>query len=41
MERAIEGISSLWIVENVIMECYLGDQAVERTLLKILKGNVW
>jgi hypothetical protein len=41
MEQAIEGISSLCIVENVIVECYLGDQTMgRRTVLKLLKGDV-
>jgi hypothetical protein len=41
MERAIEGVFSLGIVQNVIMGCYLADQTVDRTILKNLKGNVW
>jgi hypothetical protein len=41
MVRAIEGVSSLCAVENVIVECYLGDQAVgRRAILKFVKGNV-
>jgi hypothetical protein len=41
IERATEGKSSLWIVEHVIMEHYLGDQTVGRTILKCLNGNMW
>jgi hypothetical protein len=33
MGRAVEDKCSLWTVENVIKECYLGDQVVDRRII--------